>query len=1089
MMALSLCGQCGHYNAAESNFCNRCGARLAQASNSSEFPKPSHSDSAERKLVSIVFADIVGSTTIVDGLDPEDALAELAPAIEQMKAAVKRFGGTVAREQGDGILAFFGAPRADDYHSLNACLAGLEIVRAVGHLAHRKMQARVGIHSDEVLIRIVDGELGLSYDATGAAVHLASRLESIAEPGSVLVSAATYTLTVPYFDFVSGLPVIPKGFTKPIPVFSISGQRNISRWLARGGSGVSPFVNRAVEIQTLNRLAETAAAGTGKAAIISATAGSGKSRLAHEFLAILAKKGWSLIEAEAQPTSHATPYSTLKRILLSWLGCSELDNPSTLADSLQQRLTNFDSASTHFVSALRSVLDLNIVDAAWLEAEPGFRRRHVTDAFRQVISATAEAVPLALLIEDLQWVDSESATVINGLGSILPKTYLMMVGTARSDSTIPVDFGPEQTFIGLPALDDTASRILLDQLLGSEESVSKLKTRLLERTGGIPLFIEDVVRRLIDTGAIVESNGSFRVTSSAEEVGIPRTVQASISVRVDALPARIKRILQSASVLAQPITVRLLEEMSEEPSHELREIVRELEVTGFLVSVRTIPEIEFTFVHELVREVVYSALIRDQRRNLHGKALQACMQVLSDRVDEFAGRLAHHAHESQNWPLLLRFARLSAARAIERSAFREAALQFQRAIEAASKLSLHPTLEEIRAGIDVRLQSRLAFSATSQLAVWIEYAKQAEEMAAGVGDERRELAAIINRAQAMNFANPPHHSIEVAEPALKRASRAGFHDLELLAWYIIGQAHYAAGNYRQTIDLLTQQMEQLRSENALLRFGTAGTTSVLFLIMISMASASTGDLVRARQALEEATETAGTTRRPYDAVACCYCRGFLLSASGHANDAIGEFRNALDLCREYSINLFVPLVVGQLGAALTAAGLHSHAVGMLERVVRESENLGHNVGTIFARYALAAAYRGAGQMDESLQAALSNLESTQRGGFRGVESRVLHLLGLLHLELAEPDFTAAETFLVRSADLARRLDALPGLAQTELTLADLWTRTGKPQQSAEALDSAERISDRIGYRGLADDIAHRRSQLTDSGISAQPTRI
>jgi class 3 adenylate cyclase/predicted ATPase len=1089
MTALSVCSQCGHSNVAESNFCNRCGARLSRTSTSSDFSKFSHSDSAERKLVSILFADIVGSTTIVGGLDPEDALAELAPAIELMKAAVKRFGGTVAREQGDGILAFFGAPRADDYHSLNACLAGLEIVRAVGHLAHRKMQARVGIHSDEVLIRIVDGELGLSYDATGAAVHLASRLESIAQPGSVLVSAATYTLTAPYFDFVSGSPVIPKGFTKPIPVFSISGQRNISRWLARGGSGVSPFVNRTVEIRTLNQLAEAVADGAGKAAVITATAGSGKSRLVHEFLAILAKRGWSMIEAEAQPTGQATPYSALKRILLSWLGCSELDNPSTLADLLQQQLTHFDSASPHFMSALSSVLDLNIVDTTWREAEPGFRRRHVVDAFRQVISITAEASPLALLIEDLQWVDSESAAVINSLGSILSKTFLMIVGTARSDIAIPVNFGPEQIFIGLPALDDAASRILLDQLLGFQESVSKLKTRLLERTGGIPLFIEEVVRRLIDTGAIVESSGSFTVSLSPEDDGIPRTVQASISARVDALPARIKRVLQSASVLAQPITVRLLQEMSEEPSPELRDIVRGLEVGGFLVSVRTIPEIEFTFVHELVREVVYSALIRDQRRSLHGKALQACMEVLSDRVDEFAGRLAHHAYESQNWPLLLRFARLSAARAIERSAFREAALQFQRAIEAASKLSSNPTLEDIRGGIDVRLQSRLAFSATAQLAVWIEFAEQAEEMAAGIGDERRELAAIINRAQAMNFANPPQHSIDLAEPALKRASQAGFHDLELLAWYIIGQAHYAAGNYRQTIDLLTQQLEQLRGDSVLSRFGTAGTTSVLFLILISMASASIGDFGRARQVLDEATETSGRTKRPYDAVACSYCRGFLFFASGHASEATSEFRNALDLCREFSINLFIPLVIGQLGAALTVAGLHGQAVGMLERVVRESENLGHNIGTAFAKYALATAYRAAGRLDASRKSALSSLESTQRSGFRGVELRVLHLLGLLDLELAEPDLAAAEASLVRSADLARALDALPSFIQAQLTLADLWARTGKPQQSAEALDAAERISHRIGYHGLFDDIARRRSQLAELGISAQPTRL
>jgi class 3 adenylate cyclase/predicted ATPase len=1085
----TVCGQCGHDNVAESNFCGRCGARFVRGPTSSHPLRLSRSDGAERKLVSILFADIVGSTSIVDGLDPEDALAQIAPAIELMKAAVKRFGGTVAREQGDGILAFFGAPRADDYHSLNACLAGLEIVRAVDHLPHRKMQARVGIHSDEVLIRIVDGELGLSYDASGAAVHLASRLESTAEPGTVLVSAATYTLSVPYFDFVSGSPVIPKGFTKPIPVFSISGQRNISRWLARGGSGVSPFVNRTVEIDALNQLAEAVAAGAGKAAVLSASAGSGKSRLAHEFLALLAKRGWALIEAEAPPTRQATPYSALKRILLSWLGCSELDSPTTLAHALEQRLTHVDSAAPYFASALRSILDLRIVDTAWLEAEPGFRRRHVLDAVRQVIFATAETAPVALLLEDLQWVDSESAAVINSVGSILPKAHLMVIGTARTDSAIAVNFGPEQTVLSLPALDDTASRILLDQLLGSEAGVSKLKTQLLERTGGIPLFIEEVVRRLVDTGAIIESNGSFRVTLSAEELGIPLTVQASISARVDALPARMKRILQSAAVLDQPITVRLLEEMSEDSSHELRDTVRELEVGGFLVSVRTIPEVEFRFVHELAREVIYSALTRDHRRGLHDKALQACTQVLSDRVDEFAGRLALHAYESQNWPLLLRFGRLSAARAIERSAFREAALQFQRAIEAASKLTSNPTLEDINAGIDVRLTSRLAFSATGQLAIWIEYAKQAEEIAAGIGDERRELAAIINRAQAMNFANPPRHSIALAEPALKRASRAGFHDLELLAWYIIGQAHYAAGNYRQTIDLLTQQMEQLRGDNALMRFGTAGTTSVLFLMMVSLASASLGDFDRARQCLEEAAEVAGKTKRPYDAVACSYGHGFMLLASGQTSEAIAEFRNALDLCREFSINLFVPLVAGQLGAALTMANMSGQATGILERVVGESENLGHNVATVFAKYALAVGYRAAGRLNESRKLALSSLESSQWGEFRGVESRLLHLLGLLELDLTNPDFAAAESLLMRSADLARASGALPILAQTELTLAELWTRTAKLQQSAQALDSAERIWRRINYRGLADDIARLRSRLAKLGFSTHPTRL
>jgi tetratricopeptide (TPR) repeat protein len=350
------------------------------------------------------------------------------------------------------------------------------------------------------------------------------------------------------------------------------------------------------------------------------------------------------------------------------------------------------------------------------------------------------------------------------------------------------------------------------------------------------------------------------------------------------------------------------------------------------------PEIELAFPHELIREVVYSALVREQRKSLHGKALVACMRVLSDRLDEFAGPFSHHAYESQSWELVLRFARQAAARAIERSAFREAALQFQRAIESIAKQPPTRSLHEV--GIDVRLQSRLAFSATSQLAVWIDYAKEAEEMASAIGDERRELTAIINRALAVNLAGAPAQSIELTEPALQRAMAASLDDLEILAWYTIGQAYYAAGNYRKAADLLSNQIERLRGENILKRFGTAGTTSVLFLMMIGVATASMGEMHRSRVALEEASRIAEQTERPYDSVACSYGRGILSMYSGHPSEAINELRRGLDLCREYSINLFIPLIVGQLGAALTTVGSHDQAIRLLDRVVRESQLLG-----------------------------------------------------------------------------------------------------------------------------------------------------
>src|SRR3954463_1031501 len=209
------CPQCGAPNSADGNFCSRCGAPVT-----SQHPHPpsaSEAEVQERKLVSIFFADIVESTAIVEDLDPEDALDQLNPAIQAMRGAVKRFGGTLCREQGDGVMAFFGAPRADDHHAVNACLAGLEIVRAVEHLTHREMKARVGIHSGEVVVRLIEGEFGPSYDASGASVYLANRLESLARPGSGVGVGGAAALGRAFFRFNSGPAGGPKGIPPADP--------------------------------------------------------------------------------------------------------------------------------------------------------------------------------------------------------------------------------------------------------------------------------------------------------------------------------------------------------------------------------------------------------------------------------------------------------------------------------------------------------------------------------------------------------------------------------------------------------------------------------------------------------------------------------------------------------------------------------------------------------------------------------------------------------------------------------------------------------------------------------------------------------
>jgi tetratricopeptide (TPR) repeat protein len=767
--------------------------------------------------------------------------------------------------------------------------------------------------------------------------------------------------------------------------------------------------------------------------------------------------------ADAQPAGQATPYGFLKRMVLSWLGCSELDSATTVGAALEQRLKQAGSCPPWTPAALRSILDLPVGDPAWAETELGFRRRHVINAIKFVIGNTAKSFPLVSLVEDFHWIDAESAHVIEQLEEELPGLHLLILGTSRLMSP-PATIGRKQTRIELAALDEASGAELLDALLGTEAGLSELKKRLLSHTGGVPIFMEEVVRRLTDTGALIGERGAYTLTIAPEDIGIPLSVQNIIATRVDALPAPAKRVLQSAAVLTKPITVGLLMAMSELPLEALRAVLQQIEDAGFLTPVRMAPDTEYAFAHELMREVIYAALMREQRRALHGKALVACLQVLSDRANEFAGPLSHHAYESQNWGMVLRFSRQAALRAIERSAFREAAVQFQRAIESISKQGQSRTLNEI--AIDVRLQARVAFSATSQLAVWIEYAKEAEEMAAALGDPRRELTAIINRAQAMTFAGSPGQAVELAGAALRRTIELQLDDLELFAWFTIAQAHYAAGDFRKTVDILSGQIERLRGEKVVKRLGTAGTTSVLYLTMIGIAASSMGAFDQARPALEEAATIAEQTGRPYDAVSCCYGRGLLAIYSGEPGKAIAELRKGLDVCREYSINLLIPLIVGQLGAALTEVGSHDQAIRLLDRMVRESKVLGHNAATAFANYALAAAYREVGRQQEAVDLVEPWLESATRYGLRAIETRMLHLLGVLKGD--QGDATAAEALLSRSIELAGTLEAWPTIAQAQLALAEHWSKAGKFERAGEAADAAISIYQRLGCAGLAE---------------------
>ena len=577
------CAQCGFANQPQAKFCGECGVSLSPQPPVLHRSTPAHlaeriltSRSAlegERKQVTVLFADLKSSMELLADRDPEEARQLLDPVLEQMMAAVHRYEGTVNQVMGDGIMALFGAPIAHEDHAVRACYAALAMQEAIRRYSDEvrrghglEVQIRVGLNSGEVVVRAIGNDLHMDYSAIGQTTHLAARMEQLAPPGSIRLTAETLRLAEGWVQVTPLGPVPIKGLPAPVEVYELTGAGPArTRLQAFAARGLTPFVGRQAELEVLHQALAQAETGHGQVVSVIGEPGVGKTRLFHEFTHASRTHGWLRLESSSASYGKATPYLPIIDLLKTYVQIEDRDDGRRMREKLTGRLLTLDPTLGPTVPAFLALLEVPVEDAAWQALDPPQRRQRTLEALKHVLLRESQLQPLLLVFENLHWIDAETQAFLDGLVESLPAAHLLLLVNYRPEYQHSWGQKTYYTQLRLDPLPPASAEALLESLLGSEAGLASLKTRLIELTQGNPFFLEESVRTLVETQVLAGEPGAYRLAKALASIQVPATVQAVLAARIDRLPPEEKQLLQTAAVIGPEVPLALIEAIAEVP--------------------------------------------------------------------------------------------------------------------------------------------------------------------------------------------------------------------------------------------------------------------------------------------------------------------------------------------------------------------------------------------------------------------------------------------------------------------------------------------------------------------------------------------
>jgi class 3 adenylate cyclase/tetratricopeptide (TPR) repeat protein len=945
-------------------------------------------DDAERKQVTVLFADVSGSMDLSEQQDPEEWRKIMQRFFSILADSVSRFEGTVDKFTGDGIMAIFGAPVAHEDHARRACYAALKMLDDVSEYAAElrrgpglNFSTRIGINSGEVVAGAIGDGHEDDYTAIGHTVGLAQRMEALAEPGKAYLTEHTAELARGFLDLSDLGDFEIKGASDPVHVFELSGvgQARSRLDLARE-RGFSRFVGRRQEMGILEEALQRAKSGAGGAVGIVAEPGIGKSRLCHEFVAACRDDGVEVFEAQAQAHGRSIPFMPVLQMLRSFFAIADRDPEQAAREKIAGRALLMDQSFAEDLPLMFDFLGVPDPERPVPQMSPEARQRALGGIVCRLVNTPKRSKTLVLVIEDLHWIDEGSATMLGDLIESIEGTNTMAVLNYRPEYSPGWAGLSAYTAIPLEPLTRDHTGELLRDLAGADPSLDGLDQPIHERTQGNPFFIEEIVRELAESGYLDGERGAYRLSRPVEDAGVPVTVQAVLAARIDRLSPEGKQLLQVASVVGKEFSGRALGLAAGLDEQGIDAGLCELIDAGFLYEAEMYPQRVLAFRHPLTREVAYGTQLADRRAATHAAAARALIELNPDRHDEISALIAHHFEEGGET--------LEAARWSARAAYwaghsrpRESQQLWRKVMELASELEENEETAALavtsrllqlqfawRIGMDPEEQARLA--------------SEAEEIATRRND--LHSLALLRMATGVRPGIQQHVDDWLAAVAEtnRLADESGDRHLRVAVRAAGAYAFLSAGDFDGYEDAIDEMLELTGNDRSVGAGIVLGSPLSWALMGKGMIRRERGQLDEAEELFERALRIAVEQDDPETASWIRSNQAGLLAMRGDIEAAVAIARRNCELTDRLGDVFSRTLALGNLAWTQIAAEDYADALESIEEAERMYRNEMDGGGEMEGWRATlrSNALRGVGRTEEAIEVASWAAEVSRERG-------------------------------------------------------------------------------------------------------------